>query len=237
MNSNVKKDKRSTGKATSTFRITESYKILRTNLQFAMATNRQKVVLVSSAEPGVGKSTTTANLALTTAQKGEKVLLVEADLRRPKQHRLFRVRNEKGMSDLLGGFATVDEVLHKEIATNLDLITAGRIPPNPSELLGSQTMHDFLEWANNEYDVIFIDTPPINVVADHPILAAHTGGVLLIARYKSTTYTDLETARENINKVGGTIFGVVINCVTEPNRTYGYNYKKYYSYDSQYTEK
>lgn len=237
MSSNDKKNRRSAAKATSTFRITESYKILRTNLQFAMSTHQQKVVLVSSAEPGVGKSTTTANLALTTAQKGEKVLLIEADMRKPKQHRLFHITNEKGLSDMLGGFAAFEEVAHKEIASHLDLITAGRIPPNPSELLGSQAMHDFLDWAMKEYDVIFIDTPPINIVADLSVLAAHTGGVLLVARYKSTSYLELEAARENIKKVGGTIFGVVINGVYEPNGMYGYNYKKYYSYNYKYAEK
>lgn len=236
MSNQPQKSKKSLAKETSTFRITESYKILRTNLQFAMATNHQKIVLVSSAEPSVGKSTTVANLSLTTAQKGEKVLLIEADMRKPKQHRLFQIRNEKGLSDMLGGFATFDEVAHKNIVSNLDLITAGRIPPNPSELLGSKAMHEFLDWANQEYDVIFIDTPPINVVADLNVLAAYTGGVLLVARHKSTTYMELEAARENVKKVGGTIFGVVINGVSEPTSAYGYSYKKYYSYHYKYAE-
>ena len=234
--SKTMKSKRSLEKATSTFRITEAYKILRTNLQFAMASNNQKVVLVSSAEPSVGKSTTIANLALTTAQKGEKVLLIEADMRKPKQHRLFRIRNEKGLSDMLGGFATFEDAVHKNIVNNLDLITAGRIPPNPSELLGSRAMHEFLDWANGQYDVILIDTPPINVVADLNVLAVHTGGVLLVARYKSTTYMELEAACENVKKVGGTILGVVINGVSEPSGSYGYNYKKYYSYHQKYAE-
>ena len=229
--------RRQTRHEASAFRITESYKVLRTNLQFAMSANEQKVVLVSSAEPNVGKSTTVTNLALTTAQKGERVLLIEADMRKPKLHRLFRIKNETGLSNVLGGFNTFDEAVHKEIVTNLDLITAGSIPPNPSELLGSKAMHELLDWASKEYDVVMIDTPPINVVADLSVLAAYTGGVLLVARYKRTTYIELEIARENIDKVGGLVLGVVINGVSDPGAAYGYNYKKYYSYNYQYTEK
>ncbi len=231
------KKRRHSRREASAFRITESYKVLRTNLQFAMSTNEQKIVLVSSAEPNVGKSTTVTNLALTTAQKGEKVLLIEADMRKPKLHRLFQIKNEVGLSDVLGGFAQFDDTVHHEIVANLDLITAGCIPPNPSELLGSQNMHDLLDWAVKQYDVVFIDTPPINVVADLSVLAAYAGGVLLVARYKSTTYLELEYARENIDKVGGTVLGVVINGVTDPTAAYGYNYKKYYSYNYKYAEK
>ena len=217
------------------FHITESYKVLCANLQFALAAVNQKVVLVSSAEPSVGKSTTATNLALTYAQRGDRVLLIDADMRKPKQHRLFQMKNELGLADLLGGLSPLNEVLHKEVTGNLDLITAGRIPPNPSELLASEIMKALLEQAINEYDVVLVDTPPINMVVDVNVLSSYIGAVLLVSKFRSTTYGELENARSNVEKVGGKVLGVVINEVTEPSAAYRYSYRKYYSYNYQYS--
>ena len=120
-----------------TFQIVEAYKIIRTGLLFALSTAQEKSIVCTSAEPGAGKSATCSNVAITMAQTGAKVILIDADMRKPTQHKIFRVNNAQGLSKLLSGLAAMKDTIQRDGLTNLDLITSGPIPPNPSELLGS----------------------------------------------------------------------------------------------------
>ena len=139
--------------AATPFAITEAYKIVRTNLLYSLASSKSKVVLMSSALPNEGKSTTCANLAITMAQTAARVLLIDADLRKCTQHKIFKLNNSKGLSRLLVGFDTLTDALHQEVEPNLDIITAGPQPPNPSELLGSENMAVLLDKLKEHYDL------------------------------------------------------------------------------------
>ncbi len=172
----------------SPFVITEAYKVVRTNLQFALAAQEGKAVVISSPTPGDGKSTTVANLAITLAQTSARVLIIDADLRKPTQHKIFQVDNTHGLSRLLVGFETLGESLKRDIEPGLDLLSSGPIPPNPSELLGSNNMSMLIEKMHSYYDYILLDTPPVNVVTDAIVIAQKCSGMMIIARQKLTSY-------------------------------------------------
>lgn len=216
-----------------TFQIVEAYKTIRTNLLFALSPVKEKMVLVSSAEPSAGKSTVCSNLAITMAQTNAKVLLIDTDLRRPTQHKIFRLGNDRGLSKLLGGFSTLEETIYRQVVPNLDIIVSGPIPPNPSELLGSSKMEELLTALSLEYDYIFVDGTPVNVVADSMVLAPRMAGTVLIARQQQTTYDEIQKAVEHIRGVNGNILGIVITDVKMKNKMYG-SYKSYKSYDYRY---
>ncbi len=216
-----------------TFQIVEAYKIIRTGLLFALSTAQEKSIVCTSAEPGAGKSTTCSNVAITMAQTGAKVILIDADMRKPTQHKIFRVNNAQGLSKLLSGLAAMKDTIQRDVVTNLDLITSGPIPPNPSELLGSENMLNLLNRLSEEYDYIFIDTPPVNVVSDAFMLAKKVAGVMLVARQKQTHYEELQKAVESIRALEANVLGVVITDVSEQNKPYG-AYKSYKAYDYEY---
>ena len=212
------------------FQVAEAYKILRTNLLFALAAGKNKVMVVSSALPSEGKSATCANLAITVAQTGARVIIVDADLRKPTQYQIFKCNNSKGLTTILAGFNNLDEVIKKEVEPNLDIITSGPTPPNPSELLGTERMSHLIEKLVEHYEYVFIDTPPINVVTDAMVLANKTAGVVLVARHGQSTYDNFTKAISSIEFSGANILGVVINAVSEKSGRYG-KYGKYkYSY-------
>ena len=221
----------------STFQIVEAYKTIRTNLLFALAPSDNKVVVISSAEPNAGKSTVSCNLAITMAQTGAKVLLIDADLRKPTQHKTFRVRKTDGLSRILSGQLTEEECICREVARGLDLLPSGSLPPNPSELLSSDAMRKLLERLSVQYDYIFIDTPPLGVVADSLVLSDWTAGTVLVTRQGQTTYDEFESAVDSIKNVEGTLLGVIISDMHENPRSYGrYNRYQYYkAYDYSYT--
>ena len=216
------------------FQVTEAYKALRTNIVMSLATQRSKVFAVSSANAGEGKSTTAANLAIVFSQAGKKVLLVDADMRKPVQHRAFKFKNDKGLSTLLGGIDSFKQVL-KSKTPNLDVITSGPIPPNPSEMLASENMKILLEELVKYYDYIVIDTPPINVVTDTLTLGPNIGGIALVTRSGMATYDEVGRAASSIELANGKLLGVIVTAIDEDTATYkkGY-YKKYYRRDYAY---
>lgn len=218
--------------AATPFAITEAYKIVRTNLLYSLASSKSKVVLMSSALPNEGKSTTCANLAITMAQTAARVLLIDADLRKCTQHKIFKLNNSKGLSRLLVGFDTLTDALHQEVEPNLDIITAGPQPPNPSELLGSENMAVLLNKLKEHYDLIIIDTPPINVVSDALVLTSESAGVVLVARQKQTTYEELNKAIDSLRFAKANIAGVVLTGVREETKLG--SYRAYKSYDYEY---
>lgn len=207
------------------FQIAEAYKNIRTALFFSLATAKSKAIVISSAEPNTGKSTTCSNLAIAMAQTGARVILLDADLRKSVQHKIFSVPNSSGLSELLSGFTSLNEIIHPNVAPKLDLITAGPAPPNPSELLGSENTDKLLKALEEHYDYIFIDTPPVNVVSDALLFADKTAGTALIARQKQTTYRELARAMDNVKTVGGNVLGVIMTDVKLEEKPYGYYYK------------
>lgn len=221
----------------STFQIVEAYKTVRTNLLFALATTQSKTVVISSAEPNAGKSTAATNLAITMAQTGAKVLLIDADMRKPSLHRTFHVKKHNGLSVILSGLASFEDCVCREVANGLDLIPSGTLPPNPSELIGSEAMANFLQKMEELYDYVFVDTPPVGVVSDALVACSRAAGVVLICRQRQTTYQELENAVESVRGVGSNLLGVIITDMKDEDRTYGKydRYRYYKAYDYSYT--
>lgn len=208
-----------------TFEIIEAYKTLRANLLFSLANARKRIVVVSGAEPNVGKSTTSSNLAVMMAQTGSPTLLIDADLRKPTLHKTFRVSRSDGLTKCLLHAGDGDGAIVKEVAPHLDLLPAGPIPPNPSELLGSARMAQLLDRLAERYEYIFIDTPPINVVTDGLILISRAAGAVLVTRQNQTTYDEVRESVESIRKVNGNLLGVIIN---DYKATVGEHQRRYY---------
>ena len=211
------------------FQVMEAYKMIRTNLMFSLATKDSRAVVFSSAEPSAGKSTLSANLAIVMAQTGARVLLIDADMRKPTQHRNFKVTRTMGLSKILGGLATVDECVCRQVKPNVDLIPSGPTPPNPSELLGSSRMLKLLEELAAQYDYVFIDSPPLCVVADALVIAPHTAGVVLVARHNQTTYDEYAEALEKVEASNAPLLGAVICDLQMSEGSYG-RYGKYSRY-------
>jgi capsular exopolysaccharide synthesis family protein len=219
--------------ANTPFVIAEAYKTARTNLMFSLATSENKIVIITSANPSEGKSTTCANLGLTLAGMGASTLIIDADLRKPTCHKLFSVQNKKGLSSILGGFNKVDKTtISYGVEENLDVITAGPIPPNPAELLASDVMNSLLKAVAGHYDYVLIDTPPINVVTDSQLMNHIVSGIVFVVREGSTTHTDINTAMRAVDMAKGKVLGFLkTNCFAKGTRGYKkYNYKYKYSY-------
>lgn len=191
--------------------ISEQYRTIRTNLQFASVDKELGSILVTSAAPSEGKSLTVANLAVVYAQQGKKILLIDADLRKPTVHYTFRLDNLTGLSTVLVGEEQFTEVIQDSDVENLSVLTSGPIPPNPSELLGSKRMEQFLEDASQFYDVIIIDSPPVLAVADAQILANVVDGSLLVVRSGQTEYEAAEKAKEALERTTSKLLGAVLN--------------------------
>ncbi|WP_339316184.1 CpsD/CapB family tyrosine-protein kinase [Oceanobacillus sp. FSL W7-1304] len=191
--------------------ISEQYRTVRTNLQFASADEEIQTLLLTSAGPSEGKSMTTANLAVVYAQQGKKVLLIDADLRKPTIHYTFRLDNLKGLSNVLVGDIPLQEAVVPSEVQDLDLISCGPIPPNPSELLGSKRMQRMIAEARELYDVIIFDTPPVLAVTDAQILSAFVDGSILVVRSKRTETESAQKAVESLKAVNAKILGTVLN--------------------------
>ena len=192
------------------FQTTEAFKTLRTNLLFSLSTRNNKTFAVTSAMQHEGKSTTAANLAITFAQMQAKVLIIDADLRKPVQHKIFKLKNKLGLCTLLCGMHSFNEVVNENIIPGLDVMTSGPIPPNPSEMLASENMKTLLKELSQYYDYIIIDTPPVNIVSDTLTLSDSIAGIVLIAMSDVTTYDSYQHAVESIKFAGGNLLGAVI---------------------------
>lgn len=216
------------------FAVVESYKSIRTNVSFALSTTDKKIFIVSSTNPGEGKSTTSANIAIALAQGGNKVLLIDADLRKCVQHKIFNLKNKKGLSSAISKMAGLEECINKNVMENLDVMTAGPIPPNPSELLASDNMTEILNKLNERYSTIIIDTPPVNVVTDSMELAKNVSGIIMIVRYGVTTNEDIEIAMSKIEFSKMNMLGFIMNGVKSKAGRYYSKYKYKYKYDKGY---
>lgn len=189
----------------------EAYRSLRTTLFFSTRESREKVIQVSSSEPGDGKSTTTANLAVAMAQSGKRVLLIDADLRRPTVHELFGLPQHVGLSDLLVGTMPLETTLKETPVANLTILTAGIAPENPAELLSSPRLPEILTALRSQFDWILVDCPPILAVSDPCVVAPYADGMLLVVRLLKNKRAVLQRAREVLDAHGIRILGVIAN--------------------------
>lgn len=210
----------------SPFILQEAYKTMRTNLLFALRGNGCKRFCITSGVPGEGKSITILNLAISIAQTGKKVLLIDADLRRPALARLLGEDPIPGVSNVLVGQANVENAIRESIRTNLDVLFAGDVPPNPSELLGSEQMQELIETMSREYDYVLVDAPPVNLVSDCCIVASLLDGIVLLARSGVARKDGVKQAINQLRMTNTKILGCVLNGVeVAAKKYYRYNYK------------
>jgi len=212
------------------FAAKESYRTIRTNLMFSMAKKGCKTILFTSSIQGEGKTTTSSNVAFSIARSNKKVLLVDLDLRRPHIHRLVKLSNTPGITNILSGFNSLEEVIHKDVFKGLDVICAGTLSPNPAEIVASEELAALLEQLKADYDFIILDTPPVNVVSDALTVIPYVDGVVMVARPNYTARKELQNAIGKINMVGGKILGVVANGVRYEKRFSDSRYGRYGRY-------
>lgn len=203
----------------------ESFRQLRTNLQFANISGRAKSVLVTSSLPGEGKSTTATNLAIALAQAGQSVCLVDADLRRPVVSEYLGLERNVGLTTALVGISDVNDILQPWGEDNLFVLSSGQIPPNPSELLGSEAMRILIERLEKVFDSVIIDAPPLLPVTDAAVLSQHVGGVVMVVGSRRIKHHDLEKSLRSLELVNANVLGIVLNLLpTKGPDAYAYSY-------------
>jgi non-specific protein-tyrosine kinase len=209
--------------------VAEAFRTLRTNLQFASVDVPLRTILVTSPSPGEGKSTIAANLATVIAQGGKRVVILDADMRRPTVHQIFDVKNENGLTDLvLNGNHNPGHQTQQTTVEGLTVLTSGELPPNPVELLGSEKMSALIEAISRQADVVVIDSPPVLMVTDSSVLAQRVDGVLLVIRQGETNLEIARQSLEQLQRVGANVVGAVLNGVKFGRSSYYYHYKDYY---------
>lgn len=208
----------------SSFSVQEAYKSLRTNLHFSLYGKTCKRICITSGSAGEGKSITMLNLAISISETGSKVLLIDADLRRPAMARLLMEKTTPGLSNVLAGLDDVENAIRKDVYPNLDVLFSGDIPPNPSELLGSDRMNALMEEMSKKYDYILVDTPPVNVVSDACVVASLLDGVLMLVRQNRAKKDEVKRAVSRLQLTGAKLLGFVLNGVSERSKSYYYYY-------------
>ncbi|CAM2898621.1 CpsD/CapB family tyrosine-protein kinase [Salinicoccus roseus] len=191
--------------------VSEQFRTVRTNIMYSNIDTEIKTVLVTSATPGAGKSTTAANLAVAYAQSGKKTLLMDADMRRPTTHYTFEVTNQRGLSTVIVNDVPVENVVRETEIENLDIVSSGPIPPNPSELLSSNKMTHLLKTFSMHYDMVIIDSPPLLAVTDAQVLSKITDGTVLVTNVAENNRDKLREAKDLLDKADANILGVVMN--------------------------
>lgn len=204
--------------------IAEQYRTIRTNIQFSSVEKELKTILVTSTGPGEGKSTTIANLAVVMSQQGKKVLLVDADMRKPTVHYTFRKNNLLGLTNVLTGQASFAEAVTSTDIANLDLLSSGPIPPNPAELLASPALERLNKDALAIYDLILFDTPPVLAVTDAQVLANKCDGVVLVVSSGKTGKEEAIKAKDLLTNAKAKLLGVVLNRKETKQNEYYYYY-------------
>lgn len=220
----------------SPFAVKEAYNAIRTNLLFIQQGEKCPIFVVTSPTANNGKTINSINLAVSFAQMGKRTLLIDADMRNPTIHRMFSISVKNGLSEILAGL-TDNISVSKTDVENLSVLTAGKIPPNPAELLSSARMDKLLEFVKEHYDCVFIDTPPINLVTDSTIFAQKVTGYIVIVKTDTTNTHDVKTTVTNIEQIDGNILGFILNDVNSEKKKYYSYYRKYnynYSYNYNY---
>jgi len=215
----------------STFAMTESYKSIRTNIMYSMPkTNSGKVLVITSATPDDGKTTTCTNLALTFAQTGAKVLLIDCDLRKPRIHRHLSLERKDGISNVLCGFAELDKAIKRNVRDNLDVLTSGETPPNPVELLGSAEFEEMINTLKEKYDYILFDTPPVNAVADALAIVPTVKNVVFVCRCGISVTKEVQKAISALEFTNAKILGFITIDAHQKKADYYQKYSSYYNY-------
>jgi capsular exopolysaccharide synthesis family protein len=208
----------------------EAYRTIRTAIYFGVADPKNKTLLITSPSPGDGKSTLASNLAIAIAQSGRRVLLIDGDMRKPVQHRIFDLKDELGLSSILLQEARPEQAIQRTAIETLDILPCGPLPPNPSEILNSQAFLDLINALCVKYDQVVIDSPPVEPVTDARILAASCDTCVLVLRAEKSTRRLSAHARDALMGVGGNLLGVIVNAV--PRGQAGYSYYSGYGYYS-----
>lgn len=207
--------------------VIEQFRTIRTNIKFSMPDEPLKTILVTSSTPGEGKSTNAANLGVVFAQEDKRVLIIDADMRKPTQHHTFKTFNKVGLSNVLARRSTLQDAIQETFIVGLDVITSGPIPPNPAELLSSQGLDALLQEVKNQYDIIIIDSPPLLSVTDAQILANKCDGAMMILNTGETDKRAAKKAQTLLAAAHTKILGVVLNNYKTKNH---YNYYDGYRY-------
>ncbi len=211
--------------------VSEAYRTIRTNIQFALLNQEISTIIITSSGPKEGKSTTISNLAITLSQLGQKTILIDADLRRPVIHSIFGLNKEEGLSQYLMGKIEIKDIIKETMIENLSVISCGLLPPNPSELLSSERMTILLEKLKNEYSTVLIDTPPVIAVTDAAVLATRVDGVIVVLKANATEKEVFERAESLLKSVNANILGVVLNALkAERGFSSSPYYHAYYAY-------
>ncbi len=204
----------------------EAYRVLRTNIQYSSIDNPLKILTITSAGPEEGKTTTVINIAVAFVQSGNRVLIIDGDMRKPKLHKILGVVNSNGLTSILVNRADYKDYVRKTKLEGLEIITCGAIPPNPSELLESNQMKLLVQQVKEDYDMVIIDSPPVVSVTDAAIISAIVDGTILVAGAGSVDKSNLKRAKEYLLKVNANIIGVVLNKfdINSMGKYYHYNY-------------
>mgnify|MGYP005840988417 CR=1 FL=1 len=207
--------------------VSEQYRTIRTNIQFSSVDKSIRSLMVTSSGPSEGKSTTVANLAVVFAQQGKKVLLIDADLRKPTVHYTFRLEHHVGLTNVLTKQIELEGAVNRTDIENLFVLTSGPIPPNPAELVGSHAMEDLLVSVYEQFDLVLFDTPPVLAVTDAQILANQCDGTILVVHSGKTDTEAAIKAKELLLAAKGKLLGVILNQKNQKDSQYYYYYGKY----------
>ncbi len=222
---------------TTPFNVIEAFKATRTNLMFMLDSNEKKNSIVfTSFAPRDGKTTTCLNLAITFAQTGAKILVIDADLRKPAVHRYMKIQSKPGLSDYLASVDDETPSIYKTDVENLYILPAGTVPPNPTELLISKNMEKLLNDCTPLFDYIFIDAPPLGLVTDAAIVASKTMGVINIVNCEHTRSEEIESIKQSVEQAGINLIGCIMNAVPTATMNKKYNFHNNYGYSYGYSE-
>ncbi|MCI9146177.1 MAG: CpsD/CapB family tyrosine-protein kinase [Eubacterium sp.] len=229
--------------ADSPFIVKEAYNAIRTNLLFSQQGEKCPIFVITSPTANNGKSITAINMAISLAQMGKRTLLIDADMRNPTIHRMFSIPVKNGLSEILAGL-TDNITVSKTDVENLSVLTAGKIPPNPTELLSSSRMDKLLDFVKAHYDCVFIDTPPVNLVTDSTSFSSKATGYILVIKSVTTDIQEVKVTVSTLQHINANIVGFVLNDVNAKNKRYSLYYKKgyrskygYYNYNYSYNYK
>lgn len=210
--------------------VSEAYRAIRTNIEFSNLDGDIKVICITSSMKNEGKSTVIANLAVTFQRLDKKVLLIDGDLRNPSLHKMFNIENDKGLTNILLRKNKFEECIKTE--ENLHILTGGYIPSNPSEVLSSKLMKDFIDGLRDKYDYIFVDAPPIGIVTDAGIISSYSDGVVFVVESNRADSKIVKNAKERLDQINANILGVIVNKLDVKSSEYGY-YDYYYAEDGE----